>query len=301
MPEWIINLFGMSYREIFTFTSIFAHLKEMFSGVSFKGFISSIVAIADLLTMLLFSAPVPPRGQELNLDDYQLVFVDEFDQGELDKDNWYVRNVGPVRCGYHSESQVEVKDGNLIITGEYLKDGEFGPGWYTSAVALKERYKQGYFEVRCKPNPSKVFWSAFWLQSTAPYVPEISQGGVGGAEVDIFESAHYGDLTGHCIFHAIHCSGVGGNTEGTDSLILGFYRDKKLSEYNTYGLEWTEDEYIFYINGVETTRSSFGDGVSQVEQDVILSLEIPVYEITGLDKDTFETQFMIDYIKIYQK
>ena len=76
MPEWIINLFGMSYREIFTFTSIFAHLKEMFSGVSFKGFISSIVAIADLLTMLLFSAPVPPRGQELNLDDYQLVFVD---------------------------------------------------------------------------------------------------------------------------------------------------------------------------------------------------------------------------------
>ena len=85
MSDWIINLFGMSYREIWTFTNIFTHLKDIFTGFSFKGFIASVVAICDLLTMLLFSAPVPPRGQELNLDDYQLVFVDEFEQEELDQ------------------------------------------------------------------------------------------------------------------------------------------------------------------------------------------------------------------------
>ncbi len=301
MPAWIIELFGMSYREIFTFTSIFAHLKTAFTGFSFKGFISSIVAVCDLLTMLLFSAPVPPRGPELNLEGYELVFADEFDQDELDTENWYIRNPGPVRCGYHSGSQVEVKDGNLIITGEYLENGEFGDGWYTSAVSLKERYKQGYFEIRCKVNTSKVFWSAFWLQSSNPYQPEISQGGVGGAEIDIFESAHYGEAFGHCVFSAIHCSGVDGKQEGIDSLILGFYRDGNVAEYNTYGLEWTEDEYIFYINGVETCRSTFGNGVSQVEQDVIISLEIPVNDITTLDRDTFETEYIVDYVKIYQK
>ena len=301
MPNWMITLFDMSYREIMTFTNIFAHLKNMFTGFSFKGFIASIVAISDLLTMLLLSAPVPPRGQELNLDGYELVFYDEFDQGELDTEKWYVRNVGPVRCGYHSESQVEVKDGNLIITGEYLEDGQFGPGWYTAAVALKEQYKQGYFEIRCKVNTSEVFWSAFWLQSGNAYKPEISQGGVGGAEIDIFESAHYNAPYGHCVFSAIHCSGTDGKTEGIDSLILGFYRDGNVANYNTYGLEWTEDEYIFYINGVETTRSSFSNGVSQVEQEVVASLEIPVKDITGLDRDTFETQYVIDYVKIYQK
>ena len=86
MPNWIIDLFGMSYREIWTFNNIFSNLKEAFTGFSLKGFIASMVAVCDLLTMLLFSAPVPPRGQELNLDEYQLVFVDEFDQGELDTD-----------------------------------------------------------------------------------------------------------------------------------------------------------------------------------------------------------------------
>ena len=133
------------------------------------------------------------------------------------------------------------------------------------------------------------------------YQPEISQGGVGGAEIDIFESAHYGEPFGHCVFSAIHCSGVDGKQEGIDSLILGFYRDGNVAEYNTYGLEWTEDEYIFYINGVETCRSTFGNGVSQVEQDVIISLEIPVNDITALDRDTFETEYTVDYVKIYQK
>ena len=73
-------------------------------------------------------------------------------------------------------------------------------------------------------------------------------------------------------------------------------------EYNTYGLEWTEDEYIFYVNGVETVRSTFGNGVSQVEEDVIVSLEIPdPDELAGLDKETYKTEFVVDYVKIYQK
>lgn len=73
-------------------------------------------------------------------------------------------------------------------------------------------------------------------------------------------------------------------------------------EYNTYGLKWTDDEYIFCINGVETRRSSFGNGISEVLEEVIVSLEIPEEEkLNDLDKDTYKTEFIVDYVRIYQQ
>jgi beta-glucanase (GH16 family) len=78
------------------------------------------------------------------------------------------------------------------------------------------------------------------------------------------------------------------------------------SEYNTYGLLWTEDEYIFYLNGVETVRTSFGNGVCEVPVDVILSFGGPGHANSGqlpyfnkLSKDHIST-FTVDYVRIYQ-
>lgn len=300
--NWIIETFNLCYREAWAVNRIVYHFKEAFSGFSIKGFIASMIAVAELFGMLFFGAPVSPHGQELNLDGYKIVFSDEFDHNELDTENWFTRGNGPRRCGYNAASQVEVRNGNLVITGEYLKDGEYGEGWYTGAVALNKKYKQGYFEIRCKCNDSDGFWSAFWIQADHPYEAQYSKGGTGGAEIDIFESAHYGETGGYCVSSAIHCAGVDGEQEGYQSALLGFFRDNDVTEYNTYGLEWTEDEYIFYINGVETTRSTFGNGVSQVAEDVIVSLEIPDESgLEGFDKDTFQTEFIVDYVKIYQK
>ena len=114
----------------------------------------------------------------------------------------------------------------------------------------------------------------------------------------------YGDGLHHnSVTQTIHCAGVDGVQEGFQSANLGaFYGNNIHEEYNTYGLEWTEDEYIFYINGVETVRSTFGNGVSQVEEEVIVSLEIPgIEELAGFEKDGFKTEFIVDYVKIYQK
>ena len=303
MLDKIIETLGLVYREEWALRGIFSHLGEMFTGFSVKGFFAGLMAVAELCGMLLFGLPVTPRGQELDLTGYELVFYDEFEGDTLDMENWYHRGVGKDRGGYSAPEQVSLRDGNVVLTGEYREDGRFGPGWYGAEIARTQWYTNGYFEIRCICSDGAAFWSAFWLQAHHPYEAEYSQGGVGGAELDIFECfSSPGQLFGDFVTSTIHCAGVDGVQEGFQSAILGDFKGNNVhEEYNTYGLEWTEEEYIFYINGVETTRSTFGNGVSKEELLPIISLCLPAEEkIEGYDKD-YKTEFIVDYVKIYQK
>ncbi len=301
---FLIEFLKLAPRQVWGVEQQAFYFKEIFTSFSPKRIVASILAIIELFGLTIFDLPTTPRGQELDLTGYSIAFEDDFNGTELDTDAWEYRANGPRRGGYNAESQVKVENGNLIISGEYLTDGAYGEGWYTGMIKLKERYCRGYFEIKCKVNADSGFWSAFWIQADHPYEAQYSKGGVGGAEIDIFESMSYDRLVGkNSVAQTIHCAGVDGVQEGYQSERLGdFYGNNIYEEYNTYGLEWTEDEYIFYINGVETRRSSFGNGVSGVEEDVIVSLEIPdEAKLAELDKETYQTEYIIDYVKIYQK
>lgn len=280
------------------------YLKEIFTSFDIKRIIAGIMAFFELFGLTIFDLPTTPRGEALDLTGYSIVFEDEFEGDALNTDVWKIRSNGARRGGYNSDSQIKVEDGNLVITGEYVEDGTYGDGWYAGMVSLRERYCKGYFEIRCKVNAGSGFWSAFWIQAEHPYEAEYSKGGVGGCEIDIFESMSYDSLIGKdSVSQTVHCAGVDGVQEGYQSYMLGdFYGNNIYDEYNTYGLEWNDEEYIFYINGVETRRTSFGNGVSEVPEEVIVSLEIPNAEkFEGLDKETYKTDFVIDYVRIYQK
>ena len=72
-------------------------------------------------------------------------------------------------------------------------------------------------------------------------------------------------------------------------------------------MEWNEDGYIFYINGIETGRSGFG-GASKVPEYLILSVEVggggavPARDWTGgpLTPDSEVSDFIIDYVRAYR-
>ena len=293
----------MAPRQVWGVEQIGVYFKKLFSAKGAKAIIACVVAIAECLGLAILDFPTTPRGQELDLTDYAIVFEDEFEGDTLNTDVWQYRGSGPRRGGFNAESQVRVENGNMIITGDYQTDGTYGEGWYTGMVKLKERYCKGYFEIKCKVNAGSGFWSAFWIQADSPYNAAISKGGVGGCEIDIFESMSYDSFIGkNSVAQTVHCAGVDGVQEGFQSLRLGdFYGNNIYEEYNTYGLEWNDEEYIFYINGVETRRTSFGNGVSEVMEDVIVSLEIPEEEkLAGLDKENYKTEFIVDYVKIYQ-
>lgn len=285
------------YRISEVFSSIFSdgfHPKRIIAF--FIAFIEMFIGIAD--------GGLTPLGQKLDLSGYQLVFCDEFDGDSLNTDLWYYRGLGTRRAGYTGKNQVKIENGNLVITAEYLENGEYGAGWYSGKIGTVEKFNKGYFEIRCKCNDGGEIWSAFWTmpeEGIDPYNHYTSQGGVGGAEMDIFE-APYAQKKGtlhNAVSQTIHCNGVDDDVENIDSRCLGFFKGKNIyDEYNTYGLEWNENEYIFYINGVETARTSYENGVCDVNEEIIVSLELPD-EIT-FDHD-YSTQFIVDYVKIWQK
>ena len=306
MLNWIFDLLGWRNNQRDAFYDLSELLKSLFSGkIPVTGILAALFAAVQLFGYSMFKIPVKPYGEEVNLEGYELVVDEDFDGDSLDTDIWYYRGLGAKRDGIHSSSQVEVKDGNMIITAEYLdKDkGEFGEGWYSAAVALNEWYCKGYFEIRCICNPGEGFWSAFWLQSEHSYDLE-SNGGIGGAEIDIFESMDYKAFLPryhNSVGQTVYVNGWDDDDENYEKTNRVATGNDIYNQFNTYGLMWTDEEYIFFINGKETFRTSFGKGTSQVPENLIVSLEIPseIPESIRQNKD-YKTQMIVDYVKVYQ-
>ena len=132
-------------------------------------------------------------------------------------------------------------------------------------------------------------------------VYEADGSGRDGTEIDIFESNCYGERVSVSITSNLHFDGYGDAHQklGARQFIL---KNNPYEEYNTYGLEWNENEYIFYINGVETFRTDFG-GVSQNEEYLILSVEMRGEDGIPSERENApaeDAQFIVDYVRVYQ-
>ena len=256
-----------------------------------------------------------PWGSKANstvdLSKFTLVLEDEFEGSRLNSRIWNHHDQGPRRGGYWDDSQVEVRDGNLVIKTSYNEDGEYGPGYYSACVASDYLFEQtyGYFECRCILPAAEGLWSAFWLMNKQ--VGKDGNPGTNGTEIDIFESPHwYRGKTGRdnsMVTSNLHWGGYSFQTKYRNVTIAK--ANNPYEEYNTYGLEWNKDGYIFYINGVETGRSSAG-GVSQVPEYMMLSVEVdgvvsePYHGWSGNIKNNKDgvlpAEFVVDYVRVYQ-
>ena len=235
-------------------------------------------------------------------EGYKLVFEDDFNGDSLDLTKWNYRALGARRCGYNGKSQVQLKDGNLILSQKYF-DGEYGEGWYGGMILARPRFCRGYFEIRCICNENHRpfdFWSAFWFQADHPYTPEYSRGGPGGAEIDIIEALeNMGGVPG--IESNIHVAGMKHPVLDDPTNHPPVYRvniPDCFKEYHTYALEWTDKVYRFFVDGKMYAETSWGDGVSEVTEDLIVSIEVPAKCDQPHDK---ESAFIVDYVRVYQK
>ncbi len=271
--------------------------------------------LGSLITLLCVALDIPcyPMGSELDMSkfDETPTFVDDFDT-ELDRNVWsghyqYGRTSEARKGSYWNQYLAETKDGNLVIPVVYLEEGMGGKGagWYTAGIDTDSdspngfSQKFGYFECRCILPKGADIWSAFWLMNEGVYNADGS--GKDGTEIDIFESDCYGKLLNNSVTSNLHFDGYNDAHQklGATRFLL---KNNPYEEYNTYGLEWNENEYIFYINGVETFRTDFG-GVSQNEEYLILSVEMRGENGIPSERENApadSAQFVVDYIKVYQ-
>lgn len=266
-----------------------------------------LTAIVQLLGLVIFDTPVTPFGPAVDMGKFKLVWSDEFDGEQVDRSIWrghytYGETASIRRGGYFQRDMSFTRDGNLIIRTDYLEEGLGGgaPGYYSYGMDTGDSYEQlyGYFEVRCILPKGRDLWAAFWMINEGTFNEDGS--GSDGAEIDIFESPNWGKKRGgDSVTHTIHFDGYGdahqSETQGA------FYVNNPYEEYNTYALEWNEDEYIFYINGIESARTSFG--VSHNPEILILSVEVGGEfnkPAQGLATNDYPADFVVDYVRAYQ-
>ncbi len=274
-------------------------------------FLNFMIAFVNAILNLFHTAKADKNDETIDVDELELTFEDDFDGDSLDESKWDAHEFYGVRKGgYWSNSRARVENGDLIIETRYEEDGKFGPGWYTCGLSTEGRFEQvyGYFECSCILPKGQGLWSAFWMMNRN--VHKVTKNSRQGAELDIMESPfwHLGEKKNRRITQNIHFSGYNLQTRYKNVGIFKVDNDP-YENYNTYGLLWTPDEYVFYINRREVARTSYG-GVSTQPEYLILSCEVdggngkPTFGWSGNieknDKKTFCAEYKVDYVRAYK-
>ena len=225
--------------------------------------------------------PPLPEGQR-----WQLAWSDEFDGTAIDTSKWDVMGDWKRRDGFWVKEDAYLDgQGHLILRTK--KDGDrYTCGAIRTRGKFEHRY--GYWVCRCQMPTEEGHWPAFWLHGDK--VSQVGNDGRDGTEIDIMEKPWREDRN----TQNLHWDGYGAEHQhvGTQFLVPGISQG-----FHTYALYWTPEEYVFYVNGQETWRSSAG-GVSQVPQYAKLTEEIGKWG-GDITKANLPDEFVVDYVRVY--
>jgi len=182
---------------------------------------------------------------------------------------------------------------------------EFTSGWVETGLWSNIRY--GYLESRIKLPYGNGIWPAFWTFSLAGHENRSNV-----AEIDIFEMLGGNPPTQMGTnLHLAYCRCPGNSCPCE---FLGQVRcpevnpeircnrlDLEIPDYSanylTYGLEWTPDKIIWYING-KMVRNSANPGIVDPVRVIFTQAVIP-WDLPD-DTTPFPSTMHIDYFKFYQ-
>lgn len=230
----------------------------------------------------------------INGKEYVRTFYDEFEGDKLDTSKWslcpeWVRHNGNV---WRNDMTSLDGNGNLVLSVGKLNSSEYKSG----AIRSRNKFDQiyGYFEIKVKLQSSPGFWGAFWLM---PYsIDSGVDGGADGTEMDVFESAY---VTSSRIQYGIHYDGYGSRHKNIGTSV--YAKNAYDGNYHIFGMEWSEDGYIFYYDGVEQYRiTSEQVDVSKVKSYLKVSVEAGNWA-GKVDDSKLPDGITVDYVKVYQK
>jgi beta-glucanase (GH16 family) len=249
-------------------------------GACFILFAMAVAATVDAAGTNDYLPPAPAGKQWI------LAWHDEFDGATLDETKWNRRGDWKRRDGYWVKDDAYLSGKGTLLLRTQKQGDRFSSGSLDSKGKFEHRY--GYYVARCRMPSQEGHWPAFWMMCDG--VAKVGDGGRDGTEIDVVEMPW---RDGKVTFN-LHWDGygkdhqkAGGNTT-IPALKEGFH---------DYGLVWTAEEYVVYIDGKEGWRSKAG-GVSQVPEYLLLSEEIGKWG-GDITKATLPDYFEVDYVRVY--
>ncbi len=269
--------------------------------------IKSLKILIFLISSLFYVSSV--YAQPEILERGKLVWADEFEgTGIPNPAKWdrpeYNRRAnsnGPDGWWSKEDSYLD-GSGNLVIRVRKIQnknnDGD-AFDYSCGAVRTKGKFEQlhGIFEINCKLPTQQGWWVAFWMMQGN--VGSELNGGVDGSEVDIMEGFGWNNK----INQAIHWDGYNDahKSTGQKTDVPGIH-----DGYHTYTLEWHPDEYIFFIDGKETWRTT-GGGVCNQPGYIKVTGEISTeswaineYWSNNPANAQYPDSFLVDYVRVYE-
>ena len=244
--------------------------------------------------------PAPPSPPE----SWRLVFSDDFTSGTIDRSKWNLRDGEgrsiDIGCNVDDPKNTFVSGGNLTLralrqsstcssqTRQYTQS-------YLDTIG-KASFKYGRFEIRAKspnkPESSRGLWPAFWLR------PDDG----GNGEIDVTE------LPG----------GPGWHDKSTAAIFWDYTPVKQDTRiaipggahpadgFHTYTTEWDAKSLKWYIDGKlvwtrDSTTTPWYDKAFNKPYNLRLNFQVGGW-LGNPDASTqFPADFVVDYVKVYQR
>jgi beta-glucanase (GH16 family) len=272
------------------------------------------VHLAALLGVLLVPAATMPAGAEDGplgqTGDWERVFTDEFNGPALDAEKWTLcywwdnngcTNLGTGEREWYMPANTSVEDGHLKLTarkesviGHEGREFDFTSGMVTTGRYYVERYRparfatrRGYVEIRAKVPFGQGLWPAFWLLPT----DHESR-----PEIDVMEILGHRPGTLEMHFHFLDAEGkrksAGSETEHPDLS----------KDWHVYGLEWSEDAIVWYLDGVEQWRYAERNYIPDEPMYLLINLAVGGEWPGDPDDSTiFPAHFLVDYVRAWRR
>lgn len=254
------------------------------------------------------------------LDDYNLVWSDEFCGDKLDCTKWNIsaemRAQSDVELREDS-SAIKVSDGKLELTSDRISDYKY----YTNAsISTKERmsFNYGYLEMRAKVPFGRPAWPSFWMLADSECERTTT---AWRSEVDIFEVFASDNILAPNI-HKWYKTGQHEQCPNEKKPVKIFKDKNDAEQWHIYGLLWTPEAFNFIVDGEVyckidiTAKGDFttdGSGMGGFHDPHYIILNNYIFtngykgsqtwakDKAALPDDKMPVKYYIDYIRLYQK
>ncbi|MBW6533450.1 MAG: family 16 glycosylhydrolase [Mariniphaga sp.] len=232
-----------------------------------------------------------------------LVWSDDFEyNGAPDNEKW------GYDIGGHGWGNNELQNYTNSRINSFVQDGKLtikavksNGSWSSARLVTKGKgdWLYGRIEVKAKLPEGVGTWPAIWMLPT-----DWAYGGwPASGEIDIMEHVGYDFGTVHGTIHTEAFNHSIGTQLGRSIDV-----ENVSTEFHVYAIDWTEDEIVWYVDGVEYYRienpnKTYKEWPFDKRFHLILNIAIGGNwgGAQGIDPNLDEATMEIDYVKVFQK